>query len=188
MMAERHRLRALQMREAGHDAVGMLLGAVEQRVLQRGQRRHRPDRSRRAPTAGNRSRPDRCGCARCAAARRPGRSARRSRASVCMWMSSSARSSGDAVRVIVRGDLRQPGGRSPPRRRPRRCPARRASRHAPCDPAMSCRHKRLSNGIEAFISRITAAGPFGEPAAPHRIGCRSCLSDRRSYSLLLLGC
>src|SRR3546814_13445836 len=27
------------------------------------------------------------------------------------------------------------------------------------DPAMSCRHNRLSNGMEAFISRMIEAGP-----------------------------
>ena len=38
MVAERHRLGALQMGEAGHHAVGMLLGAGDQRVLQPGER------------------------------------------------------------------------------------------------------------------------------------------------------
>src|SRR5690242_8042493 len=34
------------------------------------------------------------------------------------------------------------------------------------DPATSCRHSALSNGIEAFISRITAAGPSAK-RPPH---------------------
>src|SRR5688572_15624556 len=36
------------------------------------------------------------------------------------------------------------------------------------DPDMSCRHKRLSNGMEAFISRITEAGPSAK-RPPHML-------------------
>eukprot|EP01035_Chromulina_nebulosa_P034683 gene34683-biopygen22585 len=39
MMAERHRLRALQMRESRHHAVGMFFGARQQRILERDERR-----------------------------------------------------------------------------------------------------------------------------------------------------
>ena len=76
MMAERDRLRGLQMGEARHHGAGML-----QRALRpaRAGTRPAPRRSRRwcrGHRAGNRSRPGRCASARCAAARRPGRSAR----------------------------------------------------------------------------------------------------------------
>src|SRR6185312_3241171 len=36
------------------------------------------------------------------------------------------------------------------------------------DPAISCRHNRLSNGMEALISRITAAGPSAK-RPPHML-------------------
>src|SRR3546814_9796758 len=36
------------------------------------------------------------------------------------------------------------------------------------DPAMSCRHNRLSNGMEAFISRMTEAGPSAK-RPPHML-------------------
>ncbi len=41
-MAEGYRLGGLQMREARHDGVGMLLGAIEESGDQAGQRRFRP--------------------------------------------------------------------------------------------------------------------------------------------------
>src|SRR3546814_20053449 len=34
------------------------------------------------------------------------------------------------------------------------------------DPAMSCRHNRLSNGMEAFISRMIEAGPSANRPPP----------------------
>ena len=69
MMAEGHRLRGLQMREARHHRAGVLSACSASARWQRRARR-RSRRSRRAPTAGNRSPPDRCASARCAAARR----------------------------------------------------------------------------------------------------------------------
>src|SRR3546814_17678862 len=36
------------------------------------------------------------------------------------------------------------------------------------DPAMSCRHNRLSNGMEAFISRMIDAGPSAK-RPPHML-------------------
>src|SRR3954465_13401193 len=59
------------------------------------------------------------------------------------------------------------------------------------DPATSCRQRRLSNGIEAFISRITAAGPSAK--RPPHIALDACsmassLSLRSGIvPLLLLG-
>ena len=38
MMAEGHRLRGLQMREAGHDGCGMFERAIDERLLERGER------------------------------------------------------------------------------------------------------------------------------------------------------
>ena len=158
MVAERHRLGRLEMGEARHDARGMLLGARHQRALQRGQALRRRRRSRRAPRAGNRSRPGRCASGRCAAAPPPGRSARR----------------GGARHAC--GCPRAP---HPRRRRPlsysssiRSSPSSIASASSWATmpwaasmaiwtrlAAMSCRQSRLSKPIEAFISRISAEGP-----------------------------
>ena len=76
MMAEGHRLRGLQMREARHHGAGVLERLLGQRLLIGGKRRVDVVDARRAPRAGNRSRPGRCASARCAAARPPARSAR----------------------------------------------------------------------------------------------------------------
>ena len=51
---------------------------------------------------------------------------------------------------------------------------------------MSCRHKALSNGIEAFISRMIADGP---PAnRPPHIALELPLLSSRSLKLIALGC
>ena len=99
MMAEGHRLRGLQMREARHHGVGMLQRLLGERALIVGERRVDRRRSRRAPRAGSRSRPGRCASARCAAARPPGRSARRAALSTFIWMSSSARLKRELARL-----------------------------------------------------------------------------------------
>src|ERR1700751_4325329 len=54
------------------------------------------------------------------------------------------------------------------------------------EPATSWRHKRLSNGIEAFISRITAAGPSAK--RPPHIALDASMSFRSTIvPLLMLG-
>ncbi len=63
VMAERHRLRDLQVREAGHDRVGVLLGQVDERAAQRGRAAPAGRRSRRAATAARRWRSGRCASA-----------------------------------------------------------------------------------------------------------------------------
>ena len=77
MMAEGHRLRGLQMREARHHGGGMLQRLLGERALIGRERRVERVDGRRAPRAGNRSPPGRCASARCAAVRPPARSARR---------------------------------------------------------------------------------------------------------------
>ena len=77
MVAEGHRLRGLQMGEARHHRRRMLERLFAPARADKPQARHRCRRSRRAPTAGNRSRPGRCASARYAAVRPPARSARR---------------------------------------------------------------------------------------------------------------
>ena len=91
VMAEGDRLRALQMREARHHRGGIGLRLVGQRRLQRVELARRSRRSRRAPRASGRSPPGRCASGRCAGGRPPRRSISFSRASTCVWMSSSAR-------------------------------------------------------------------------------------------------
>ena len=76
MMAEGHRLRRLQMGEAGHHRAGMRQRLLGERALVSRRARHRARRWCRAPTAGNRSPPGRCASARYAAGRPPRRSAR----------------------------------------------------------------------------------------------------------------
>ena len=71
MMAEGHRLRALQMREAGHDRVGIAPRPSSASAAAGAAAGRRSRRSRRAPRAGSRSPPGRCASARCAAGRRP---------------------------------------------------------------------------------------------------------------------
>src|SRR4051812_14883055 len=51
-----------------------------------------------------------------------------------------------------------------------------------CEPLMSCRHIRLSKGIDAFISRMTAEGPSAK--RPPHIALELCL--RSTIALLLL--
>ena len=63
VMAERDRLRDLQMREAGHDRVGVLLREIDERAAQRDAAARSARRSRRAATGGRRSRPGRCASA-----------------------------------------------------------------------------------------------------------------------------
>src|SRR3954471_7551849 len=54
------------------------------------------------------------------------------------------------------------------------------------EPATSWRHRRLSNGIEAFISRITAAGPSAK--RPPHIALDASMSFRSTtLPLLMLG-
>src|SRR6185369_12815212 len=55
------------------------------------------------------------------------------------------------------------------------------------EPAISCRHNRLSNGREAFISRITAAGPSAK-RPPHMLFAPSVreIVLRSEIALLLL--
>ena len=62
-MAERHRLRHLQVREAGHDRVGVPLREIDERAAQRRRAARRARRSRRAATAACRWRPGRCASA-----------------------------------------------------------------------------------------------------------------------------
>ena len=160
MVAERDRLRGLQMGEAGHDrcrhARRRASTSARCSACEPGDR---PARSHRAPTAGSRSRPGRCGCARCGAGRRPAPISSASRLSVVMWMSSRSQSSGTpsasysaATAVEPADDRSRVLGRND-------AAARQASRHAPWLAAMSCRQRALSNGIEALISRMIAAGP-----------------------------
>ena len=69
MMGERDRLRALQMRIAGHDGVEMAMGERDQRAAQFPRRARSPRPVRRADRAADRARPDRCASARYAACR-----------------------------------------------------------------------------------------------------------------------
>ena len=108
--------------------VGMLLGARDQHALERVELRIALRRSRRAPTAGSRSRPGRCASARCAAARRRRRSARPSRCSTVMWMSSSS-----APRARRRAHIRRRSGRAP----------RGSPRHRHADDALIAKHRRM---------------------------------------------
>ena len=68
VVGERHRLRHLQVREAGQDRVGVLIG--QRRPVPAAGRRagRRASRSRRAATGARRSRPGRCANGRCAGA------------------------------------------------------------------------------------------------------------------------
>ena len=103
MMTERHRLRDLQMREAGHHRRRLCFSAcVDQRRLQRHASGGRAGRSHRASTAGNRSRPDRCASARCAAARPAAPISSASRASILRWMSSCSMRNGNFPLSISR--------------------------------------------------------------------------------------
>ena len=97
-MAERHRLRDLQVGEAGHDRLGMLVR--RRRPARAAARGHSSIASSQAlrTHSGSRSRPGRCASAPCAAAPQPGRSARSSRCSTVMWMSSSSTRSGTPSR------------------------------------------------------------------------------------------
>src|SRR5436305_8171983 len=51
------------------------------------------------------------------------------------------------------------------------------------DPAMSCFHNRLSKGMDAFISRITAAGPSAK--RPPHIALEPPMSSRTVIACLL---
>ena len=82
---------------------------------------------RRAGRARGRSRPGRCGCARCAGARRRRRSRSRSRASTFMWMSSSDASNGNRPDSIS----------SPISASPRRSAARSSAESSPTLPSIS---------------------------------------------------
>ena len=182
VVAERHRLRGLQVGEAGHDAVGMLAGAGRPARAAARRARHRPGRSRRAPTAGSRSRPGRCGCARCGAARRPGRSARPAGS---RWSCGCPRAPSPRARRRARI-----------RRRPASSPASiavgilarddalRAPSIATCallrgDVLPPQRLVERDRGVDLAHDR---AGPFGEAPAPHPVGARHAPIVRRSRS------
>ena len=67
VMRERYRLRALQMRVAGHDSLDVAPRESDQRAARADRSTRLWRRSRRAGRAGSRVRPDRCASARCAA-------------------------------------------------------------------------------------------------------------------------
>jgi hypothetical protein len=166
VMAQSHRLRGLQMGEARHHAVRMFPGARDQRPAAPSAPLP-PRRSRRAPTAGSRSPPDRCGCARCAACPPPGRSAPQGAIrSPCGCPRGPVRSGTPFASYSSR-----PGQPLRDRRAssPRRCPA---PQH---------RDMRLRSGDvlapQALVERDRGVylahdrrRPFGEAPAPHAVG------------------
>ena len=133
VVAQRHRLRRLEVGEAGHDAVGVFLGAILQRTPERRQRRQRLV-DRVAHPQAEVGRDLVVAAARgCGGGRLPGRSPR----------PAAPRSACGCPRVPGPRERRSPHSRpqpcrgrrrSPPRRPPRRCRSRRASRHAPLSP------------------------------------------------------
>ena len=84
MMGEQDRLRPLQMRIARHDRVQVRLRLPDAALPAACAAGRRTRRRACAGTGACRSRPGRCGCGRCAACRRPGRS-RRSALSRCSY-------------------------------------------------------------------------------------------------------
>ena len=181
MMAERHRLRALEMGEAGHHAVGMLLGAGEQRVLQGPPAPPRPDRSHRAPRGGNRSRPGRCASARCGAAPRdrpdrcPPAAPRRACGCLRARDPRARRSASNSAATVLES-----------RRRSR---AASSAETMPCAPSIAaCAFEprdilppqslvERDRGVYLAHDRGRA---FGEAPTPHGIGAVLALDDRAS--------
>ena len=146
LVAERHGLGVLEVGESGRGAVDVRLGLVGQ-----GQRRGRPG-PRRSPGTGRAGRgagrwpPGRCGCARRAACRRPGRAARGARA---RWRC---------------GRPRRPAWRRRCRRRPARpgCPG-------PPGPGRTRRRRAARPGAGRRRARGSAAGrraPGASRSAP----------------------
>ncbi len=157
-MAEGDRLGGLEMGEARHHASRHARRRARRARAGRRRARRRPRRSRRGPRGGNRSRPGRCASARCGAGRRPAPISSASRASTCMWMSSSAGSSCTPIRAYSSSIRSSPSAMA----------EASASGTMPwvssiatwaSEAAMSSRHSLLSKPIEALISRISAAGP-----------------------------
>ena len=170
MMAERHRLRDLQVGEAGHDASSACSSAraTSARWSARDARRSASSiasRTHSRKSVATWSLRERAVCSRPAAG--PISSARR--CSTCHVDVLERRVLGDAVALIFGRDPVEPlvdRVGIAPRDDALRA---RASRHAPSSAAMSCRHRRLSKGIEALI-RASA------PPAPSRTGRPKCVA------------
>jgi hypothetical protein len=162
-MAERHRLGDLQMGEAGHDAGGVLACTFDQSRLQGGERPVDPGAGARGPTGGSRSPPGRCATAPCAAARRHRRSGRLQAAFDLhvdvfkLDMLGNTAASYSALDGFQTGDI------SPRHRRPTRCPAHPASRHAPCCPIYPVAKAACRRGWRRLSRASSSAGP-----APNR--------------------
>ncbi len=168
MVAERHRLGRLHVGEARH-RVGGMLRPRGRRARASARPPARPARrSRRAPRGGNRSRPGRCGCARCAGACPPRRCAR----------SAAPRCSCGCLRARRRTRTARPRS---PRRSP---PARRGSPpRPPPDDAGARQHGGMGQraadilppelAVEADRGvdlRHDHGRAGGEAAAPLRVG------------------
>ena len=151
-MREPHRLRALEVRVARHQRVDV---RARLRDAARGAAR-RSRRSmlarRRARTAADRSRPDRCGCAPVCSRRPASPISSISRASTFMWTSSSASSHASSPDASCASTLRSPAtiaAASSAVIRPR------AASISACaiEPATSCGSSRRSKSIEALSAR-----------------------------------
>ena len=168
VVAEGHRLGRLQVGEARHQGVGVRLGLGEEGALQRLDLRRPCGRRRRAPRGGNRAPPGRCASGRCAAARPPGRSARASRASTFMWMSSNSSRNGKVPAADLGLDAcRGPPG-SPRRRRLRSRPTLCQHRGVRARAREVLARQARSKPIETLIACIRSAG-LAEKRPPHML-------------------
>ena len=167
VVAPGHRLRPLQVGEAGHHRPGPRLGLRHPRPHQ-----HRQPLDRRVawPRTQSRSRspPGRCAPR---GVQPPGRRpiSSRSRLSTFMWMSSSARRTRSPPASISDKTVSRPS-RSPPRRyqRDAGAPSMRRGRGSPrCRPGEP--PVEVDRGVDRLHDRV---GPAGEASSPHRIGTR----------------
>ncbi len=157
MMRKINRLRALQVRVAGNQDVGILFAERNQRPLQIARFRRAARRSRRAARAAYRARPGRCASGRCAVSRRPARAASIPPRCSCAHLRGRlsteicpARFPGRWLRGPARWRCVQPWR------------ARRffgALSAWTSEPRMSCRQSRQSNEMDSVNCATSAAGP-----------------------------
>ena len=179
MMGERDRLRALQMRIAGHD-VATWRRRADEHCAKPGDQRDHARRFRRADRGASPARPDRCASARYAACGRRSPIFAVSRRSTARWISSSARS-----------NLKRPSAISVSIARVRRrllatrarfsSPIRSSIRACAIDPRISCRKSRRSKGSDAVKASTSGSGRALETSADEIFALAAPVAGRQSF-------
>ena len=160
-------LRGLHVGVAGHQHVdlGPRPGRQRRRSARRGPPRAEPPRT--SATGAHRWRPGRCGCGRCAACRRPGRSSR---------SAGARRSCGCPRRCAGEGRRRVSRNLRPQSFKPATISSRSSSVSRPAcamafaqatEPVMSASHSRQSNGRDA-LKRAMKASIWPVKRPPHK--------------------